>query len=131
MPTQLSVKRIFWVVLAVALIIWVGVGMFLLTTKKPAVPISPTVEQEFKPWTNEYSPEQPLKTVEGFYGIFDYQNSHFTLEVDDKTYSFIIPQDVKGFIMPGTKFRLKIYYQERDDKLILIAGERARGKERW
>jgi len=121
----MPIKKKFWIVLAFTLIVWVGAGLYYLKAKKVAIPIPLTAEEEFTPWTSEYSPEQPVKTAEGFYGTFDYQNSQFTLEADDKTYLFTIPKDIKRFIMPGTKFRLKVYYQEKNGKLIFVSAERA------
>ena len=129
MPTQFSVKRIFWVVLAITLIVWIGVGIYYLTTKKSEKltktpsPSSPITQQEFTPWTTEYSSEQPVKEMEGVYDFLDYKNSQFALESDGETYFFTIPKDVKKFIMPGNKLKLRIYYQVKDSKLIFISAK--------
>ena len=127
----MKTKKKFWIVLTITLIVWIGVGIYYLTTRKSEtsekqpLQLPQSTKQEFNPWTADYSPNEPVLIAEGFYGIFYYQNSLFTLEADDKTYLFIIPKDIKRFIMPGTKFRLKVYYQEKNGELIFVSAERA------
>lgn len=127
MPAKKSLKRIFWVILAVTLIVWIGVGLYYLTgkeKKKPPTSPSQTTQKDFTPWTTEYSPNEPVKIIEGVYTHLDWGKRQFILESDGQMFTFTIPQDIKQFFMPGTKYSLRIYYYEKDGKLIFVSGKK-------
>ena len=125
----MPIKRIFWIVLAFTLIVWIGVGIYFKILKKPAgirktVPQpSSLIEQEFVPWTTAYSPDEPMWTVEGIYTGLRI-GSQFTLDSNGQTMIFSLPKDIDQFYMPGTNYKLRIYYQEKDGRLVFVSGEK-------
>ena len=118
MSTQFPVKRIFWIVLTVMLIVWIGVGLYFLSTKSTQSTKQSAPSLSFEPFpSTTILPNEAIKTVEGVYTHLNADNNQFTLQSEDQTFIFTLPPGAM-FFQPDT--RLKVYYQKKGSKFNFV-----------
>ena len=138
-----SLRKVSLVGLVLAILVWVGVGIYYLTTKSPEAPSSigtlpiptPTpatsaISFQF-PGIPKISDTPPdTKAVEGL--ITKTEPGGFDLKSGGQTYTFFLDQNSR-FIFPEESEGvvvgegMKVYYKEKDDKLYVINGIGAMG----